>query len=312
MKLLTPLIGLCLLAVPATAQEVQISLRSPGKAPGRAYSYWTVFAHPRFGFELPVPPGVRALSHPEAGADSTFVSMDGAFKMTAWGGLSPFPAATVLEREWKNAQQRAGRTISYGRKNAAGFVMSGVKNGHTRFYEKMIVQGDHVAAISMTLPDSRAREFARWVEGIDMGFALIADPDSDGPEMAAHALTRSTGVFHDAMLQVPDPLTNAEWRQADLLPGSGIQLEPQPAPGPPAARERDSTTVDVTPPEQAPPPATQTPPPSPELPVGESVPDKKGFVYSPFLAEKKLVDAVDIPSGTKVKCPYTGKVFRLP
>src|SRR6188474_2320700 len=114
-RLLTILAGCCFTAVPAPSQEVRISVNSGEKSPGRTYPRWTVFAHPRFAYELPVPPGVRAIGPPDAGTDATFVSIDGAFKMTAWGGLSPHPAATVLAREWENARERPGHTFFFAR-----------------------------------------------------------------------------------------------------------------------------------------------------------------------------------------------------
>ncbi|MEM7385921.1 MAG: hypothetical protein AAF514_13345 [Verrucomicrobiota bacterium] len=51
-------------------------------------------------------------------------------------------------------------------------------------------------------------------------------------------------------------------------------------------------------------------PPTP--PLGISIPDSKGFVYSPHTSEKKKVDVRGIPKGTEVKDPYTGKTFLVP
>ncbi len=58
-----------------------------------------------------------------------------------------------------------------------------------------------------------------------------------------------------------------------------------------------------------PPPAKK---PDTNLPYGTPVIGKKGFVYSPYAPEKGMVDVTDIPSGTKVECPYTQKIFRVP
>ena len=72
------------------------------------------------------------------------------------------------------------------------------------------------------------------------------------------------------------------------------------------------TTGNDTPPADTgnkPPPATK---PNSELPYGSPVIGKKGFVYSPYAPEQGMVDVTDIPSGTKVECPYTHKVFRVP
>lgn len=61
-------------------------------------------------------------------------------------------------------------------------------------------------------------------------------------------------------------------------------------------------------------PATPPAPPVPkeELPYGIPVPDKKGMVQSPYAPEKGFIDVDGIPRGSRVKCPYTDKHFRVP
>jgi hypothetical protein len=62
----------------------------------------------------------------------------------------------------------------------------------------------------------------------------------------------------------------------------------------------------------------QTPPEAPkpavpaELPQGIAIPGRPGFVNSPFAAKHQLVDVTGLPTGMEVKCPYTGKLFRVP
>ena len=95
---------------------------------------------------------------------------------------------------------------------------------------------------------------------------------------------------------------------------------------PPEPKSDDQQTADTpssneveapatTSPEKSPEPSTATAKPAApreDLPVGQPVVGKKGFVYSPYASDKGQVDVQDIPSGTKVKCPYTGKTFRVP
>ena len=71
-------------------------------------------------------------------------------------------------------------------------------------------------------------------------------------------------------------------------------------------------------PKPAPLPTTPPAPPAPakaaasEIPFGNPIPGRPGFVNSPFAAKHQLVDVTGLPTGMEVKCPYTGKLFRVP
>src|SRR6266566_7057173 len=49
-----------------------------------------------------------------------------------------------------------------------------------------------------------------------------------------------------------------------------------------------------------------------DMPFGIPVPDKKGFVTSPYLPDGDYVDVSAFAPGTAVRDPYTGKFFRVP
>ena len=66
---------------------------------------------------------------------------------------------------------------------------------------------------------------------------------------------------------------------------------------------------------------TQQPPPTAaaptkaakgDYPYGVPVPDKPGFVKSPFAPDQGLVDVRGFPPGTEVKDPFTNKIFLVP
>lgn len=82
-----------------------------------------------------------------------------------------------------------------------------------------------------------------------------------------------------------------------------------PVPPPPTDPAGGSNTTAGTP---TIPPPLNTPAPPPTTPYGVKVPGKPGFVYSPFDKTAGVVDVQGMAPGTKVKCPYTGKVFIVP
>lgn len=54
------------------------------------------------------------------------------------------------------------------------------------------------------------------------------------------------------------------------------------------------------------------PKPVQEIPYGDAIAGRPGFVNSPYAAKHQLVDVTGLPVGMEVKCPYTGKLFRVP
>ena len=107
--------------------------------------------------------------------------------------------------------------------------------------------------------------------------------------------------------------------------------EPKVAPTPaPVAKPKPVETPKVaatTPPPSKPEPKT-TPAPAPaktqttpppvaatapaKLPFGAPITGRPGFVNSPYAEKHQLVDVTGLSVGTEVKCPYTGKLFRVP
>ena len=52
--------------------------------------------------------------------------------------------------------------------------------------------------------------------------------------------------------------------------------------------------------------------PTVELPYGSPVPGRVGLVHSPYAGKLQLVDVSGLAPGQEVKCPYSGKLFRVP
>ncbi|MCX6852656.1 MAG: hypothetical protein NTY98_27520 [Verrucomicrobia bacterium] len=55
-----------------------------------------------------------------------------------------------------------------------------------------------------------------------------------------------------------------------------------------------------------------TPATAESLPYGAPVPGRMNMVNSPFAGKTQLVDVSGMSAGQTVKCPYTGKLFKVP
>ncbi|MEZ5384508.1 MAG: hypothetical protein R3F13_03225 [Prosthecobacter sp.] len=104
------------------------------------------------------------------------------------------------------------------------------------------------------------------------------------------------GDPNSAAVQAPDPNAPVTGDTVTPPPTTGVTEAPPP--------------VTVTPPTTTPPPA---PPPAPaEIPFATRIAGKPGFVKSPFDPSGQAIDVRDFQSGQKARCPYTGKIFRVP
>jgi hypothetical protein len=69
--------------------------------------------------------------------------------------------------------------------------------------------------------------------------------------------------------------------------------------------------ADTTQPESKPSPPPQASS-STAFPIAKAVPDKPGYVFSPFDSSGRYVDVSGYTPGTKVKDPWTDKIFVVP
>ncbi len=314
----------CALCGPASAQ-IDLA-RQAIQVSDRIYDQWTIFTHPKSGYQLPIPPRVRALGVPETQTKATFVSPDGGFAMTAWAGLTEESPSHVFEREWRRAREQGGRAIDYQTKSKTWFVVSGTDASGMEFYHKFTMQGNHIGAFELSYPRARLWEFEPWVIGIEEGFRLVAPPEGEPGPTPRFPGAPPRSIPGDPAPDSPD--TTAR----ETIPTRPTVRDREPGPTLPPASNRESASRETPPPTRTTPPPTRAevklrdPSPSlkldrpadPEpkaqttsLPIGKDAPGKPGFVYSPFDAGR-LVDVSGIPSGTKVKCPYTMKIFLVP
>lgn len=105
-----------------------------------------------------------------------------------------------------------------------------------------------------------------------------------------------------AAVQPPNP--NAPVTGDNVTPPAPSTTETTTAPPPVTVTPPGSTPSSTTPPTPAPAPA--------EIPFATRISGKPGFVKSPFDPNGQAIDVRDFQSGQKARCPYTGKIFRVP
>jgi hypothetical protein len=116
----------------------------------------------------------------------------------------------------------------------------------------------------------------------------------------------------------PEKMPNVVIGNQSVTPAPSTPSEPKitPAPRPAPAPTTPAPSVAATSPRPtapAPAPApAAAPKPVQEIPYGAAIAGRPGFVNSPFAQKHQLVDVTGLPTGMEVKCPYTGKLFRVP
>ena len=324
---LAAVLSLASVLQPATSPAQRSGERSAGRP---AYDQWTTYLNPKYAYQVPVPPGLRAQSDPRKGGGCRFVSDDGSFALKVWGSTLAPQGDDPLEEAWREAINLRGRRVDFQRRSRNGFVLAGSNADGTDFYEKIMLGTTATAGTNVSYPSALATRSASWVDEIERGFVWHRDGGSivrgdDPPRRGIFGDLRNyfTGEDEEVPSRWSEPIPDSPDRGSRATDGS---------PGPAeTGRDPNKTKIDLTPPEPKPkdrptagplekpgtsPGSNNTPKPVPakreDLPFGISIPGKKGYVYSPYVDNKQQVDVTDIPTGTKVKCPYTGKVFRVP
>ena len=111
-----------------------------------------------------------------------------------------------------------------------------------------------------------------------------------------------TGCGHssdNASNEQPAPMPETNTVTAPAPP----ETPTSPAPAPSTPTSTTTTTTTTTP---------STPKPQTDYPMATPIPGKKGFVKSPYAPYAEPVDVRGFAPGTRVRCPYTNKIFIVP
>lgn len=139
--------------------------------------------------------------------------------------------------------------------------------------------------------------------------------------MIATALAFACAGCHTAYRVVTAPVRvfhhETPSAAADVTTNPGMPVAATPTPrvverrtteSPPPRRPTQTTVTTQATPKPAATPRTET---AAQFPTAKPVPNKSGYVFSPS-DPSKYVDVTGYPSGSKVKDPYSGKIFLVP
>jgi hypothetical protein len=122
--------------------------------------------------------------------------------------------------------------------------------------------------------------------------------------------TTTTTVQSDAVTSAGHTV-NPSPAPRDTTKRRTTQEEARPSPAPNASASPRVTRTDKTKPSPTPTQKNATNQ-SPQFPTARPVPGKPGYVFSPFDPSGGYVDVTGYASGSKVKDPYSGKIFLVP
>jgi len=114
-------------------------------------------------------------------------------------------------------------------------------------------------------------------------------------------------IAHPGQKKKPSPKTPQNKKSTTKSSVQEADYPPAPAPMP-----TPTPTVAASQPPVRPASAPATKSSKRDIPYGIPVPNKPGFVTSPYSPKSGYVDVRGFPSGTEVKDPYSGKIFLTP
>lgn len=137
---------------------------------------WQTYTNARFGFRLVHPPGLVASRPPENGDGREFHTKDKEFSLRAYGHF--LQKGDTLEKLWNEELKDLGAAVTYKKKGADWYVVSGVKDG-TEFYHKTFTKEGNFSAFRITYPHAKAKQYDPWVERIAKSFVPFLKGDFD-------------------------------------------------------------------------------------------------------------------------------------
>jgi len=138
---------------------------------------------------------------------------------------------------------------------------------------------------------------------------LPVSPRADAGSIGDFFKALGNSIAHPGQKKKTPPPKSETKKSKTTAPHQNPDYPPTPAPtSTPPPVPTATTTMPPVRPASAPPIKNS----KRDVPYGIPVPNKPGFVTSPYNPKAGYVDVRGFPSGTEVKDPYSGKIFLTP
>jgi hypothetical protein len=127
---------------------------------------WKEYKNSRFGFSLDYPAELEASPPPADGAGREFHTANKEFSLSAQGFFYDSTLSQSFDGFWQKELQEYNGHISYQRKTANWYVISGTLENGYEYYKKRFSKGGNWVLIEMTYPNSLRAKYDPWVEAI--------------------------------------------------------------------------------------------------------------------------------------------------
>jgi hypothetical protein len=141
---------------------------------------WKKYTNARFGFSVEYPPTLQASREPDNGAGREFHTANKEFSLTAHAHfIGVADEKESIDTLWSDALKELGSTITYKKKTATWYVVSGVTKEGTEYYHKLHTEGKNMAEIRISYPHAKNAKYDPWVERISKSFIPFLRGDYD-------------------------------------------------------------------------------------------------------------------------------------
>jgi len=150
-----------------------------GTAITRAEEGWKVYTNARFGFRLSYPSVLKPSRAPDNGGGQEFHTADKEFSIATFGHFLLKDDGDSLDKRWEEELKELGKTITYKKKAATWYVVSGVAKDGTEYYHKTFVKDGNWCSFHITYPHAKNKTYDPWVAKIEKAFVPFLEGDYD-------------------------------------------------------------------------------------------------------------------------------------